>query len=76
MDFLTVTGDDGSCSCDEYCATDWDNAVKKQRPHWTGATSAFGTNSSAFKCLGIGEKNSPLVCICVQVVADSIALFH
>ena len=61
---LTVTGDNGSCGCDEYCATDWDNAAKKQRPHWTGATSAFGSNSSAFKCPGIGA--GPLVCICVQ----------
>jgi hypothetical protein len=64
VDFLTVTGDDGSCSCDEYCATDWGNTAKKQRPHWTGATSAFGKNSSAFKCPGIGA--GPLVCICVQ----------
>lgn len=62
LDFIVATGDDGSCSCDEYCATDWDNAAKTARPHWSGATSAFGKNSSAFRCQGTG----PLLCLCVQ----------
>ena len=64
VDFLTVTGDDGSCSCDEYCATDWSHAAQNERPKWTGATSAFGPASPPFKCPG-GPSGS-LVCICVQ----------
>jgi hypothetical protein len=62
VDFYVASGNDGSCPCDQYCATDWNNQAKRTRPHWKGATSAFGTNSSAFKCPG----TDPLVCVCVQ----------
>ena len=62
VDYLLATGDDGSCSCDEYCATDWSRAAQKNRPRWTGATSAFGTNSAPFQC----PDSTRLMCVCVQ----------
>ena len=31
--------DNGLCSCQEYCASDWAGDLKRLRPHWTGATS-------------------------------------
>jgi hypothetical protein len=63
VDYVMASGDDGSCSCDEYCATDWEGAARAARPHWTGATSAFGPNSSTIKCGGQGQ---PPFCVCVQ----------
>lgn len=52
VDSIQVGGDDGSCSCDEFCATDWSGQVKKARPHWSGAASAVH-----------GAKTN---CLCVQ----------
>lgn len=52
LDSVATGGDDGSCSCDEFCATDWAGQVKKARPHWTGAASAV-----------TGAKTD---CVCVQ----------
>lgn len=39
VDFVEAAGDNGSCDCESYCASDWAHNVKKQRPKWTGATS-------------------------------------
>jgi hypothetical protein len=72
VDFLTVTGNDGSCSCSEYCATDWSRAVQKSRPHWTGATSAFEKNTPAFKCPG----STSLACVCVQATHFCPKILH
>eukprot|EP01043_Picozoa_sp_COSAG02_P038283 COSAG02_NODE_2941_length_7696_cov_10.082533_2_plen_181_part_00 len=60
VDFIVVEGDDGSCACDEYCASNWNGEVKGVRPHWSGAVSA--TNSTTH-CHGTGHF-AP--CFCVQ----------
>ena len=70
LDVLLVSGDDGSCSCDEYCATNWGNHVKAKKPHWTGATSAFGKNSSVIKC------GSNQVCACIQAAHFCPEIIH
>ena len=52
VDSVPGGGDDGSCDCDMFCGSDWKGVLKQERPHWTGAASAFpNTNTS---------------CICVQ----------
>ena len=40
LDSVGADGDDGSCDCDDFCASDWNGKIKKARPHWTGAASA------------------------------------
>ena len=62
LDVVLVSGDDGSCSCAEYCATDWGGAIKAARPHWQGAASAAGnsTHSGPFAACGVA------VCACVR----------
>ena len=54
VDWLESDGDNGSCNCDEYCATDWGGTLKRLRPQWTGATSVANYTSGS------------LVCVCVQ----------
>lgn len=55
VDWLEDEGDNGSCNCDEYCATDWTGSLKARRPKWTGAASVYNYTSGG-----------SLVCICVQ----------
>ena len=59
VDVVLVSGDDGSCDCAEYCATDWEGAVHKERPQWMGATSAASAHKP-FRCGGA------TVCACTQ----------
>lgn len=40
VDMVEDVGDNGSCDCASFCASDWTGILKKQRPNWTGATSA------------------------------------
>lgn len=40
VDIVEAPGDNGSCDCETYCASDWAGDVKAARPQWTGATSA------------------------------------
>eukprot|EP00040_Diaphanoeca_grandis_P028430 m.164696 g.164696 ORF g.164696 m.164696 type:complete len:664 (+) comp31351_c1_seq2:173-2164(+) len=54
VDYVFADGDDGSCDCVEFCASNWDKTIKMQRPTWTGATSAF-PRGVASQC-----------CVCVQ----------
>ena len=42
-DSVASTGDNGSCDCAQYCASNWAGNVKRQRPNWKGATSVSGT---------------------------------
>ena len=60
-DVVAVSGDDGSCSCAEYCATDWGGVIKAARPHWKGAASAAG-NSTGGPFAACGTS----VCVCVS----------
>ena len=62
VDVQTVTGNDGSCGCDEYCATDWKGTLNETRPHWKGATSVFGANSTLFCVLRCFHRTLSLAC--------------
>ena len=59
LDVVLLSGDDGSCNCEEYCATDWNGQLKTQRPQWGGATSLFGNSTAPVGC-------DPPICACVQ----------
>ena len=59
VDVVFVSGDDGSCNCNEYCATDWSGRLKTLRPEWGGAASLFGNGTAPLGC-------DPPVCACVQ----------
>jgi hypothetical protein len=51
VDFVLASGDDGSCDCAEFCASDWDHTIKAARPAWTGATSAFPPGVASTCCV-------------------------
>eukprot|EP01079_Euglenida_sp_SAG-EU17-18_P007288 gene7288-biopygen5894 len=41
VDAVPDPGDNGSCDCDTFCASDWTGAVRTaRRPHWQGVASA------------------------------------
>ena len=56
IDAVALDGDNGSCKCTEFCASDWSGRLAALRPHWTGATSLF-TNT-------LHDRHTP--CQCVQ----------
>ena len=52
VDFVSLAGDDGSCDCDSYCASDWNGgSLGRSRPHWIGATSAFPPGVASTCCV-------------------------
>ena len=51
VEYVAAPGDDGSCDCDEFCASDWDKAIKTARPQWTGATSVFPSGVASTCCI-------------------------
>ena len=46
LDVVDAAGDNGSCKCATYCAANWGDSVKSQRPQWSGATSAMVPGST------------------------------
>ena len=56
IDSVTEGGDNGSCNCAEFCASDWSGNLASKRPHWKGATSLYANTSH--------DRNVP--CVCVQ----------
>ena len=50
LDIVSMPGDNGSCDCGSFCASDWTGAVKKARPHWKGAVSAVRGARSRPSC--------------------------
>ena len=66
-DVSIVFGNDGSCSCDEYCASDWAGDLHEQKSRWKGATSAYANRTDQqlpFHCAG-QPSSSSLACACV-----------
>ena len=55
VDWVDADGDNGSCDCSSYCATNWGNQVKPQRPTWTGATSASNATKTNCICVQAGH---------------------
>ena len=51
LDVVAAGGDNGSCDCAEFCASDWKGNVKAARPHWTGATSAVPGSTTDCQCV-------------------------
>lgn len=51
LDVVAAGGDNGSCDCVEFCASDWKNNLKAARPHWTGATTAVPGSTTACQCV-------------------------
>lgn len=51
LDAVAAGGDDGSCDCTEFCASDWKGNLKAARPHWTGATSAVSGSTTDCQCV-------------------------
>lgn len=51
VDYVPAAGDDGSCTCDEFCASDWDKSIRAARPQWTGATSAYPPGVASTCCI-------------------------
>lgn len=51
VDSLPGGGDDGSCNCDMFCASDWKGVLKQERPQWTGSVSAFPNTSTSCICV-------------------------
>jgi hypothetical protein len=50
-DTESAPGDNGSCDCDEFCASDWAGSIKSARPHWTGAVSAIPHATTRCQCV-------------------------
>ena len=59
---MVAAGDDGSCGCDAYCASNWNNEVKNSRPNWKGAAAVPGHNCSGLD----GDSRAFTPCFCVQ----------
>ena len=51
LDVVAAGGDNGSCDCVAFCASDWKNNLKAARPHWTGATSAVPGSTTNCQCV-------------------------
>jgi hypothetical protein len=65
LDILTMTGDNGGCDCDSYCATDWGGESAHLRPSWKGARClSASTSEGAASCSSLLTGN--LRCQCVQ----------
>ena len=56
LDVFVDTGDNGSCKCEEFCASDWSGQIKQHKPGWTGATSIYANTSA----------DTQVPCQCVQ----------
>ena len=51
VDAVAMPGDNGSCDCDSFCASDWTGVLKTARPHWVGAASAVPGAKLNCKCV-------------------------
>lgn len=51
LDIVDELGDNGSCDCEEFCASDWSTSLNASRPHWTGATSAVPGAKTNCQCV-------------------------
>jgi hypothetical protein len=51
VDIVAVDGDNGSCDCDDFCASDWSGMLKTARPHWVGAASAVPGSTTKCQCV-------------------------
>ena len=51
VDVVQDDGDNGSCDCAVFCASDWTGSLKAARPHWVGATTAIPGSTAACQCV-------------------------
>ena len=81
LDVVAAGGDNGSCDCVEFCASDWKNNLKSARPHWTGATSALPGSTTNCQCVQathwcpVGNKSSGCSSACDKLGPPSPARY-
>ena len=51
VDWVAAAGDNGSCDCASFCASDWAKTLKAARPHWSGATTAVRGSTTMCLCV-------------------------
>jgi hypothetical protein len=74
IDLFVAGGDNGSCDCNNYCASNWAGEVKRSRPNWKGSTcyEASFTNvttgqNQSFPCsAGAPAGHSAVFCLCQE----------
>ena len=77
-DYITVGGNNGTCSCNKYCATNWASQVTAQRPKWKGSRgiesiTTDGKHVSANNPVGLGKLQS---CKCGEAPGPWISGIH
>jgi hypothetical protein len=65
LDVVEMKGDNGSCDCNRFCASDWGGQLHRTRGAWKGAVchSAYDDSGAAVPCNSTGI---PATCRCVQ----------
>jgi hypothetical protein len=51
LDVVQAPGDNGSCDCAVFCASDWDFTLKAARPQWRGSTTALPGSKKNCQCI-------------------------
>jgi hypothetical protein len=64
LDVVEVDGNNGSCDCNHYCATNWANKVKARRPSWQGATCHSARSSHVAKVSGGNDASATNLAAC------------
>jgi hypothetical protein len=60
------TGDDGSCDCDRYCASNWANHVKTSRSDWKGAICISAQTVSGTPIACSAGSSEGINCYCIE----------
>ena len=67
--YFATQGNDGSCSCNNYCASNWWNEISIHQPTWSGATCAMAVTVAGNTISCTATSSAPIVCYCVAAVA-------
>jgi hypothetical protein len=68
LDIISTQYNNGSCSCAQYCASNWDGEVTKARPSWNGAFAVMALNNVG-KPLSINDTTNytdKTTCLCAE----------
>lgn len=52
-------GDNGTCECNAYCRTNWNNENRAQHSSWLGARCVDGYNTVTKQKVGCGARTWP-----------------
>jgi sugar lactone lactonase YvrE len=67
LDLVAVGGNNGSCDCNRFCASNWASEISNQRPHWTGAIchgAAITSTGQVISCSDTRPRDTPVTCQC------------